>query len=258
MQTNMNNQPLSGVFFNASVEQLEEQILRHQMQIRALHFEIARRQMQQASHTSILTADLSQGSQGMRSPSQSNLFDQQTSDLVENAIRSDPFQQPPAQQNPTLTPLNNLNQHGRGSLVKSTPQSGFGKASPKRKAFGETIVRKNPFGHPSQSSLSFGQAKMFDSKQSRQNKRSFGHSSQNSFVVEARQQQSNEYARQTAPLNSNLSTSSGRMLNKIGKFLGRVQSVPTEGFAVSIKRLGKAKFFDYKTVEECLQEWESK
>jgi len=256
----MNNQPLSGVFFNASVEQLEEQILRHQMQIRALHFEIARRQMQQASQTSIMSSDLSQGSQGMRSPIQSNRFDQQTSDLVENVIKVEPFQQPPAQQNPTLTPVNNLNQHGRGGLGKSAPQSGFGKASPKRKAFGETIVRKNPFGHPSQSSLSFGQAKMFDSKQSRQNKRSFGHSSQNSFVVEARQLQSNEFARQTSPLSSNssLSTSSGRMLNKIGKFLGRVQSVPTEGFAVSIKRLGKAKFFDYKTVEECLQEWEAK
>jgi len=255
MQSNMNNQPLTGVFFNASVEQLEEQILRHQMQIRALHFEIARRQMQQASQASIMSADLSHGSQGMRSPIQSNRFDQQTSDLVENVIKSEPFQ-PPSQQIPTLTPVNNLNQHVRGSLGKSAVQSGFGKASPKRKAFGETIVRKNPFGHPSQSSLSFGQAKMFDSKQSRQNKRSF--SSQNSFVVEARQQQSNEYARQTAPLNSSLSTSSGRMLNKIGKFLGRVQSVPTEGFAVSIKRLGKAKFFDYKTVEECLQEWESK
>jgi len=255
----MNNEAITGMSFNASLEQLEEQILRHQKQIRSLHFEIARRQMWQVSQMSRTSTDLSQGcSQAMKSPISSNPLNQQSSNLGKKPKQADPFQQPAAQRNSTLSRVNTLNQHGQGSFGQSWAQNGFGKVSPTRKAFGETISKKNPFGHPSESSVSFGQAKLFDSKQSRQQKRSFGHPSQESFGMEARQQSNAYISRQTAPGNPSVLTPGGRMLNKQGQFLGRVQFVPTEGFAVSIKRLGKAKFFDYRTVEECHQEWESK
>merc|ERR1719204_857133 len=113
--------------------------------------------------------------------------------------------------------------------------------------------KQNPFGHPSQSSMSFGQAN--ESGNNSQVKGSFGHPSESSFTPRGTEQQSAAFQQTSgAPFQAAGLKPDGRMINKTGRFLGRVQATPSEGCAVTIKRLGKPKFFDYKTVDECLRE----
>jgi len=245
----MNNQAMNSMNFNPSIEQLEEQIVRHQKQIRALHFEIAKRQMQQASQPAQMNTDSFQGSsQGFKSPVQVNPFDQQVNSFGQQSGGASAFGQPFGQQSTAQGQVNAFEQPGR---------PGFGQQSSTHSAFGQNSPGENAFEqNQTPSNMSFGQTSAFDSNANTQPKRSFGHPSQSSLGPELSQQQPKAFERpKTAPAQSNELTPNGRMINKNGQFLGRVQAVPTEGFAVSIKRLGKPKFFDYKTVAECLREW---
>merc|ERR1719419_995010 len=119
-------------------------------------------------------------------------------------------------------------------------------------------MKQNTFGHPSQSSMAFGQTNSFESNQNQRQASSFGHPSQSSFTPQAtpRQQSATFQQATTASVQAAVLKPDGRMINKAEKFLGRVQAVPSEGCAVTIKRLGKPKFFDYKTVDECLRKWQ--
>jgi len=240
---------MTGVSFNPSMEQLEEQIVRHQKQIRALHFEIAKRQMQQASQPVTMNTDPCQGGfQGVKSPVQVNPFDHQTNSFGQQPGGAGAFGQGFGQQTKAQAQANSFEQPA---------STGFGQLSPNQNAFGQSSPTQNAFeNNQTQSSTSFGQMNTFDSNPNQQQKRSYGHPSQSSLGLELSQQQPKAFERpQTAPVQSNNLTANGRMVNINGQFLGRVQAVPTEGFAVSIKRLGKPKFFDYKTVAECLKEW---
>merc|ERR1719233_1272211 len=136
-------------------------------------------------------------------------------------------------------------------------RTNFGQQSPNQNAFGPKSPTQNAFeNNQAQSNMAFGQMNTFDSNPNQQQKRSFGHVSQSSLGHELSQQQPQAFERpKTAPVQSGGLAPNGRMVNINGQFLGRVQAVPTEGFAVSIKRLGKPKFFDYMTVPECLKEW---
>merc|ERR1719334_2869104 len=174
---------------------------------------------------------------GFQTPAQVNPFDQQNNRFGQQSGNTSSFGTPFGQQNTAQAQVNSFEQPGR---------SGFGQQSSTQNAFEN---------NQSQSNMSFGETNTMDSKAHLQSKRSFGHPSQSSLGPD-RSPQANTFERpKTAPAQSNTLTPNGRMVNKSGQFLGRVQSVPTEGFAVSIKRLGKPKFFDYKTVEECLNEW---
>merc|ERR1719419_1377287 len=136
--------------------------------------------------------------------------------------------------------------------VNSSEQLGASQ-SPNNEVF-EQNKRQNKFGHPSQSTMCFGQTHTFESNQNQQQNGSFGHPSQNSFMPQTPQQKQVSFQQVTAA--PAVLKPDGRMLNKSGNFLGRVQAAASEGCVVSIKRLGKLKFFDYKTVDECLKEWE--
>merc|ERR1719494_838476 len=169
-----------------------------------------------------------------------------------------PFEQIPTSQ----TQVNNLEKPMRTTQWEPTfgqptsNQNAFGNSSPTKNTFEQKPVQNNIFGQEQPSNMSFGQMNLNDSPRKTPKKSTFGHPSQSSIMLETIQQPSNAFERpQTAPCKANDLTPNGRMIKKNEKFLGRVQAVPTEGFAVSIKRLGKAKFFDYKTVAECLQEW---
>merc|ERR550525_1817136 len=59
-----------------------------------------------------------------------------------------------------------------------------------------------------------------------------------------------------APATTSLAPNT-RLLNIKGRFLGTVQKQTTQGFAISIKRMGKTKFYDYTTEAACLEEWEA-
>jgi len=239
---------MAGVSFNPSMEQLEEQIVRHQKQIRALHFEIAKRQMQQASQSVAMNTDPFQGGfQGVKSPVQVNPFDHQTNSFGQQSGGAGAFGQGFGQQTTAQAQANSFEQPTR---------TGFGQLSPNQNAFGQNSPTQNAFEkNKTQSSMSFGQMNTFDSNPNQQQKRSYGHPSQSSLGPELSPQSKAFERPQTAPVQSNDLTPNGRMVNVNGQFLGRVQAVPTEGFAVSIKRLGKPKFFDYKTVAACLKEW---
>jgi len=258
----MNIQPMN-MSFNPSIEQLEEQIIRHQKQIRALHFEIAKRQMQQAAQPTQMNTDSFQGnSQGFKSPIQVNPFDQPANSFGQQSGGANAFGQSFGQQTPVQTPTNSFGQ-------QSSTQNAFGQLPTTQNAFGQQPSTQNAFGQNSpgqnafdqnqnQSNMAFGQKNAFESNSNAnsQPKRSFGHPSQSSLGPDISQQQPKAFERpQTAPAQSSELKPNGRMINKNGQFLGRVQAMPTEGFAVSIKRLGKPKFFDYKTVAECLREW---
>jgi len=234
---------MAGISFN-SMEQLEEQIVRHQQQIRALHFEIAKRQMQQASQPAAMNTDAFQGGfQGVKAPVQVNPFDHPTNSFGQQSGGAGVFGQGFGQQTTAQAQVNSFEQPGHTSFG-SPNQNAFGQKSPTQNAFENNQAQ------------SFGQMNTFDSKPQQQQKRSYGHVSQSSLGPELSPQQPKAFERpQTAPVQSTGLTPNGRMVNINGQFLGRVQAVPTEGFAVSIKRLGKAKFFDYTTVAECLKEW---
>jgi len=234
---------------NPTMEQLEEQIIRHQKQIRALHFEIAKRQMQQASQPQKINADAFHGGfQGVHSPARANAFDQQANRFGQQPVGTGSYGQSFGQNNMAQVQANSYEQPGRPS---------FGQHSATQNTFAQPSATHNTFEqNQSQSNMSFEQLNTLDPNQNLQQKRSFGHPSQSSLGPERTQQQPKAFERpKTAPAQSNKLTPNGRMINKNGHFLGRVQAVPTEGYAVSIKRLGKPKFFDYKTVAECLQEW---
>lgn len=245
----MNNQGMTAMGINPTMAQLEEQIVRHQKQIRALHFEIAKRQMQQTSLPSKISADaFHSGFQGVKSPAQANAYDQQANRFGQHSAGAGSFGQSFGQ--------NNMAQVQDNSYQQPVRQS-FGQASSTQNTFAQSSATHNTFEqNQSPSNMSFEQINTLDPNQNLQQKRSFGHPSQSSLGPERTQQHAKAFERpKTAPAQSNKLTPNGRMINKDGHFLGRVQAVPTEGFAVSIKRLGKPKFFDYKTVAECLQEW---
>jgi len=238
---------MTGISFNPSMEQLEEQIVRHQNEIRALHFEIAKRQMQQASQPASMQTESSfQGSfQGVKSPVQVqvNPFDHQPNSFGQQSGGAGAFGQSFGQQTTAQEQVNAFEQPGRAN---------FGPISPNQNAFGATSPTQNAFeNNQVQSNMSFGQVNAFASTQNQKR-----HPSNSSIGLELSQQQPKAFERpQTAPVQTNDLAPNGRMLNINGQFLGRVQAVPTEGFAVSIKRLGKPKFFDYKNVADCLKEW---
>jgi len=258
----MHTQPMN-MSFNPSIEQLEEQIIRHQKQIRALHFEIAKRQMQQVAQPTQMNTDSFEGSsQGFKSPVQVNPFDQQANSFGQQSGGASAFGQSFGQQTPVQTPANSFGK-------QSSTQNAFGEQPTTQNVFGQQPSAQNGFGQNSpgqnaldqnqnQSNMAFGQKNAFESNsnENSQPKRSFGHPSQSSFGPDNSQQQPKASERpKTAPAQSSELTPNCRMINKSGQFLGRVQAMPTEGFAVSIKRLGKPKFFDYKTVADCLREW---
>lgn len=239
----MNAQSIQGLGFNPSLEQLEEQVVRHQTQIRALHFEIAKRQMHQQSQLPTMNIDAFQGGfEGTKPSDMVNPFDMQTNS----------FQQMPTSQtqvNKVETPMTMFGQ-------PTSNQNVFGDNSQSNNTFQQKPVQSNVFGQGQQSNMAFGQMDTNESPKKTPQKSSFGHPSQSSIMLETIQKSSNASERpKTAPCQANGLIPNGRMIKKNEQFLGRVQAVPTEGFAVSIKRLGKAKFFDYKTVAECLQEW---
>jgi len=248
----MNAQSIQGLGFNPSLEQLEEQVVRHQTQIRALHFEIAKRQMHQASQQPTMNMDSFQGGfEGPKPSVMADPFGMQTSFQPQQAGTISPLT--PFEQMPTSqTQVNNEPTFGQ----PTSTQNIFGDNSPSKNTFEQKPLQNNIYGQEQQSNMSFGQMNLNDSPKKSPKKSSFGHPSQSSIMLETIQQPSNAFERpKTAPCQASDLTPNGRMIKKNEKFLGRVQAVPTEGFAVSIKRLGKAKFFDYKTVAECLQEW---
>jgi len=238
----MNNQAIFGMGVNRSMEQLEEQVVRHQQQIRALHFEIAKCQMQQGSQSVAMNTD------AIRNMQQATGFGQQ---LSEHGSEGSNFRQQFAQgtfgqQNALNTQDNSFQQPMSTNHGQTSSQNAFEKK------------KQNTFGHPSQSSMSFGQTNSFESNQNQHQASSFGHPSQSSFTPQTtpRQQSAAFQQATTASVQAAVLKPDGRMINKAGQFLGRVQAVPSEGCAVTIKRLGKPKFFDYKTVDECLRKWQ--
>lgn len=257
----MNAQSIQGLGFNPSLEQLEEQVTRHQAQIRALHFEIAKRQMHQASQQPTMNIDAFQGGfEGTKPSVMVNPFGMQTSFQPQQVATISPLT--PFEQMPKPHTQNNLEKPMRTKQWEPTfgqptsNQNVFGDNSPTKNTFEQKPLQNNIYGQEQQSNISFGQMDLNDSPKKSPQKSSFGHPSQSSIMLETIQQPSNAFERpKTAPCQASDLTPNGRMIKKNEKFLGRVQAVPTEGFAVSIKRLGKAKFFDYKTVAECLQEW---
>merc|ERR1719445_453201 len=181
-------------------------------------------------------------SPGFKSPVQVNPFDQQANSFGQQSGGASAFGQPFGQQTPVQTPANAFGQ-------QPSTQNAFGQNSPGQNAFDQ---------NQNQSNMAFGQKNAFESNAMAKSppKQSFGHPSQSSLGPALSHQQPKAFERpQTAPAQSSDLKPNGRMINKSGQFLGRVQAMPTEGFAVSIKRLGKPKFFDYKTVAECLNEW---
>jgi len=251
----MNAQSIQGLGFNPSLEQLEEQVVRHQKQIRALHFEIAKRQMQQTSQLPTMNIDASQGGfqgtnpSGMVNPFdlQANSFQPQNMVTISPLTTFDQMQTPQTQVNNLAKPMSTFGQ--------PLNQNAFGGNSPTKNAFEQKPVQNNIFGQEQQSNMSCGQMDTNESPKKTPQKSSFGHPSQSSIMLETIQQPNAFERPKTAPCQANSLIPNGRMIKKNEQFLGRVQAVPTEGFAVSIKRLGKAKFFDYKSVAECLQEW---
>jgi len=247
----MNSQEMTIMGSTPTIEQLEEQIVHHWKQMRALHFEIAKRKMEQSSQTPAMSANAFQGGfQGVKSPVRSNAFNQQVNGFGQQPVGASSFGQPFGHNNTAQVQANSYEQIGRPNFGQpSTAQSTFGQPTVTRKAYEQ---------NQSQSSMSFEQLHTPNINKKSKQKRSFGHPSQSSLGPERTQHQPNSYERpKTAPLQPSKLTPNGRMINKNGNFLGRVQAVPTEGYAVSIKRLGKPKFFDYKTVAECLQEWKN-
>merc|ERR1719233_392986 len=190
------------------------------------------------------------GFQGVKSPVQVNPFDQQTNSFGQQSGGAGVFGEGFGQQSTAQAQVNSFEQPG---------QTSFGQFPPNQNAFGQKSQTQNAFeNNQAQANMSFGQMNTFDSKPNQQQKRSFGHVSESSLGPELSQQQPNAFERpKTAPVQSSGLKPNGRMVNINGQFLGRVQAVPTEGFAVSIKRLGKAKFFDYVSVTECLKEWKA-
>merc|ERR1719187_775717 len=219
--------------------------------------------MQQAAQPTQMNTDSFQGnSQGFKSPVQVNPFDQPANSFGQQSGGASAFGQSFGQQTPAQTPTNSFVQQSSSQNSfgqQPTTQNVFGQQPSTQNAFGQNSPGQNAFEqNQNQSNMAFGQKSAFESNANAitQPKRSFGHPSQSSLGPERSPQQPKAFERpQTAPAQSTGLTPNGRMVNINGQFLGRVQAVPTEGFAVSIKRLGKAKFFDYTTVEECLEEW---
>jgi len=258
----MNNQNITGMGLAPSIELLEEQVILHQKQIRAIHFEIAKRQMQLTSQSTAVSTD---AIEDVKSPNQICSFGQQSADQgsfgQQNFVEGSNFGQQSVHQGSFgSTQVNSFEQPGAfgqqnvvNTQVKSSEHPGTGQ-SLNNKVFEQKNKRQNTFGHPSQSSMCFGQTNTFESNQNQKQKGSFGHPSQNSFTQQTPQQKQVSFQQVTAA--PAVLKPDGRMLNKSGNFLGRVQAAASEGCVVSIKRLGKLKFFDYKTVDECLKEWE--
>merc|ERR550534_765513 len=197
-----------------------------------------------------MNTDAFQG--GFEGPKSSvNPFGMQTSFQPQQGGTISPLT--PFEQIPTShTQVNNLEKPMRTKQWEPT----FGQPTSNQNVFGNNSPTKNTFEQKPVQNKIFGQMNLNDSPRKTPKKSTFGHPSQSSIMLETIQQPSNAFERpQTAPCKASDLTPNGRMIKKNEKFLGRVQTVPTEGFAVSIKRLGKAKFFDYKTVAECLQEW---